>query len=126
MSDDQFAAFQQKYPKLFKEYPRSGFYLPKGWEKLVHNLCDILERAIDRLPDEVREGVQCAQVKEKFGGLRFYMTQETPYMSGAIAMAECTSFDICDECGKPGKTRSGGWIRVLCDRHHKANQSRKT
>lgn len=122
MSDEQFEAFQQKYPNLFKEYPRSGFHLPKGWEKLAHYLCNILERAIDRLPEEVRAGVQCAQVKEKFGGLRFYMTQETPYMSGAIAVVENMSYDVCDVCGEAGKLRHGGWVRALCDAHHEENQ----
>jgi hypothetical protein len=67
------------------------------------------------LPEEVRGDVYCAQVKEKFGSLRLYMNNETPYISGAIAMAESMSGHICEVCGEPGQRRSGGWIRTLCD-----------
>ena len=112
---DKFKEFQQKYPNLFRTYPRSGFELLPGWEGLVHNLCNVLEQHIAGLPQELRGDVCVAQVKEKFGTLRWYMCQETPYISGAIAMAEDMSGKICDTCGLPGKQRSGGWIRTLCD-----------
>lgn len=122
---DKFEEFQQKYPRLFKEYPRSGFDLSPGWETLIHTLCSILEEQIERLPEEVRDAVQCAQVKQKFGSLRFYMTNESPEMSGAIAMAEAMSAHICETCGLPGKQRTGGWILTLCDEHHVERESKK-
>ena len=121
-NDDRFKSFQNKYPNLFKEYPRSGFYLPNGWDHLVHNLCSLVEDHITRLPEEIREHVQCAQVKEKFGTLRFYMEQDTPYIRGVIELAELMSYDICETCGKPGKIRKGGWVQVLCNKHYKEKQ----
>jgi hypothetical protein len=119
MSDykDKFNLFQSKYPTLFREHPRSGFSLPDGWDKLVHGLCFILEHKIMNLPEEIRGEVYCSQVKEKFGGLRFYMNQETPYISGAIALAENMSFHICERCGEKGSRRSGGWVVTLCEKH---------
>ena len=119
---DKFEQFQAKYPNLFRQYPRSGFDLRPGWETLVHCLCHVLECEIKRLPEEVRADVQCAQVKEKFGGLRFYMTSQSPAMDGAISVAESMSFHLCETCGKPGKPRQGGWILTLCDEHHEENQ----
>ncbi len=44
------------------------------------------------------------QVKEKFGGLRFYVHKGgDEFTQGAIALAESLSFTICDVCGNPGK-----------------------
>lgn len=31
-----------------------------------------------------------------------------------IIVAEAESLSTCEECGKPGKRRSGDWIQVLC------------
>lgn len=124
MSRDKFEEYQKKYPNLFKEHPRSGFYLPEGWEQLVDSLCSVLEHHISYLSEEERGKMYCAQVKEKFGGLRFYMNMENQYISGAIAAAEIMSFHVCDVCGLPGSRRMGGWVRTLCDLHHKKNQKR--
>lgn len=124
-NDPKFEDFQKKYPNLFKEYPRSGFYLSKGWFQLVDTLCQLLEHTIEHLPAEIRGGIYVAQVKEKFGGLRFYMNQETPYISGAIALAEIMSFKVCEECGQAGKLRGGGYIQTLCDKHHKQKEKKK-
>lgn len=124
-SQEKFEDFQKKYPNLFREYPRSGFDARPGWTPLLHNLCAVIEDHIKQLPEELREHVQCAQVKEKFGTLRFYMTQETPYITGAIAVAELLSYETCETCGLPGKVRSGGWVLTLCDKHHKAREKKK-
>lgn len=55
------------------------------------------------------------QVKEKFGGLRFYVGGVTPEMDAAIEEAEARSFLVCEDCGEPGYPRAGGWTRTLCD-----------
>lgn len=62
-----------------------------------------------------REGIEVHQVKEKFGGLRFYTSPASPEFHGIIHAAEVMSFLICEECGEPGTLRSGSWIRTLCD-----------
>jgi hypothetical protein len=113
----EFADYQKKYPNLFREHPRSGFEAGPGWEKLIDTLCSVLERDILHLPEEVMADVYCDQVKEKFGGLRFYMSQSTPHMDGAISLAESMSFHICEDCGMPGQLRIGGWYRTLCNEH---------
>lgn len=113
-------------PLLFKENPpRSGCWVGDGWIPLLENLCSVLEYHITLLPEELRKDTYVVQIKEKFGGLCFYMNQSTPYMDGAIYVTEALSTTICEECGLPGEKRGGGWIKTLCNKHHKANEKKK-
>lgn len=71
------------------------------------------------------------QVKEKFGGLRFYWHSENlpedsyQRISGAIDMAEMRSEDICEECGERGDMRGPGWFFTACDKHAKDRKTLK-
>jgi hypothetical protein len=124
--NEKIEEIQKKYPNLFKESPRCGFYVGDGWLPLVENLCAIIENHLKYLaPDIDQKEIFVSQVKEKFGGLRFYMNQETPYISGAIAMAESMSYSICETCGKPGKRCGGGYIVTLCEEHDKERKKKK-
>ena len=62
--------------------------------------------------------IEAVQVKEKFGGLRFYTNFETEYISALIDMAESMSYRTCEECGttKDAEPRGGGWIQTLCEK----------
>ena len=65
-------------------------------------------------------------VKEKFGGLRVYLTSSTDEMEAAIDEAEAESFKTCEECGAPGVLRSdGGWLMTACDSHAKGSEPYK-
>lgn len=71
----------------------------------------------EREVPELVEQVVAVQVKEKFGTLRFYYSGGDDYIRGLEAMADSMSAVICEDCGKPGKIRSGGWVRTLCEDH---------
>ena len=58
---------------------------------------------------------RAAQVKEKFGGLRFYMTCGTDEVYDLIGEAEALSYKTCEECGDTGSEKPTGWVRTLCD-----------
>ena len=58
-----------------------------------------------------------SQVKEKFGGLRFYTNGYTDVIQGMISMAESMSYRTCEVCGNPGRSNNYGWISTLCDTH---------
>jgi hypothetical protein len=60
---------------------------------------------------------EIVQVKEKFGGLRFYVKNANKSIRQRIQAAELESTTVCDVCGKLGERRGGGWIRTLCDEH---------
>jgi hypothetical protein len=57
------------------------------------------------------------QVKQKFGGLRFYVSHRTDAILQRIEAAQLESIRTCEVCGKPGKRREGNCIRTACDEH---------
>lgn len=88
----------------------------RGWFPLLERLDADLAALI---PD-----YKVAQVKEKFGGLRFYV--DYPENSDPVAQerarlliceAQNASLEICDECGEVGKPRPGRWLVIRCDQH---------
>ena len=78
----------------------------KGWAGLIVELYD-----------EKPEGVRVLQVKEKFGGLRFYVGEAPSHYLSLIDEAEKCSLHICEQCGKDGKLRKDrSWMVTLCDK----------
>jgi len=62
---------------------------------------------------------EITQVKEKFGGLRFYINGGTDEIHDRIVEAERKSYTICEITGKPGELRKDiGWFRTLCDEEY--------
>ena len=127
----------EKYPKIFKNRNGSmqetcmcwGFSHGDGWYDIIDSLCASIQNHINNKRYQFREMSQedfdeehqvvAAQVKEKFGGLRFYVDGGDDWVYGAISMAESISYRTCEVCGAPGKTRGTGWIRTTCDEHTK-------
>lgn len=67
---------------------------------------------------EIVDQVVALQVKEKFGGLRFYYGGGDHYVSGLVSMAESMSYKTCEECGAPGELdTSRSWVRTVCEKH---------
>lgn len=61
--------------------------------------------------------VVARQVKEKFGGLRFYYDGGDDEIRGMVRLAESLSYRICEECGVMNELvnrNGGGWIRTTC------------
>lgn len=92
----------------------------KKWNYKVndpdHEWTAFVERKEREIPEPV-EQVVAIQVKEKFGGLRFYYNGGDDFVQGVVHMAESMSYDTCEVCGAPGKPTRGGWIRTLCKEH---------
>ncbi len=150
----------KKYPIIFKDYKGDmretcmawGIATGDGWYDIINDLCQTITKIIGKKDFKVIAD----QVKEKFGGLRFYyhMDFEPNIFDGvrgayakfmchnlwgiaynktiefkkkfyktipekiddAVTHAEHLSYITCETCGAPGKRRSGGWIRTLCDK----------
>lgn len=98
-----------KYPHLF-EGIQFGIQCGDGWFSLIDELCQHTTNWM------LRTGYVCkaTQVKEKFGGLRFYVSQSTLELDEVIDKAEELSYTICETCGQPGKLNEGPWYKVRC------------
>lgn len=107
-----------KYPKMFSE-AYGGFCTGEGWWPIIQTLCANIQDHINwkNRESHVVEQVVVHQIKEKFGGLRFYYGGGDDTIDGMVRMAEAIAGITCETCGAPGKSRSGGWIRTLCDEH---------
>ena len=55
------------------------------------------------------------QIKEKFGGLRFYAKGLTEEARELVHVAERLSYEICEFCGEPGNTSTDAWKITLCE-----------
>ncbi len=85
-----------------------------GWSSLI-------DAIYDRLPEDA----YIMQIKEKFGGLRFYVTRVSEEVQDFIGEMEHKSFEICEFCGSPGVPRDTGWILTLCDTHYAEQESKR-
>ena len=114
------------YPKMF-ENKYGGFAVGAGWYPILEALCANIQSHIDwrNRENETVPQVVVEQIKEKFGGLRFYYQGGDEQIHGMVRMAEAWADASCEECGAPGKSRNGGWIRTLCDLHEAEHQAKQ-
>lgn len=119
-----------KYPKIFAERYKPmtetamcwGFDHGDGWYQIIDSLCGQIQNHIDwkNRKEETVAQVVASQVKEKFGGLRFYYDGGDDYISGLVSMAESWAANTCETCGRPGRLRGRGWFYTACNDHTKA------
>ena len=119
---DYWSGLVDKHPAMFEHLWRPP-ECDKGWEELLDNLMTNLEQLLKGMPGAILEVIQ---IKEKFGGLRFYVNTKGDWVSqedlialdDLIQEAERLSYSICEKCGAPGSTRRDrSWVRTLCDVH---------
>jgi len=82
---------------------------------------EVIDEAKAKMDEEAIKVPVAVQVKEKFGGLRFYVQAATDKHYNYISFAESMSYKTCEECGAPGKTYTDGWHMTLCDIHAAMN-----
>ena len=119
----------EKYPKIFADRHKDmrktamcwGFECGDGWYNIIDILCNEIQRHIDHMEKRKTpvEQVVASQVKEKFGGLRFYVYGGDDTVYAMLDMAESLSLRTCEVCGNVGKPSEGGWIKTLCEEHAK-------
>jgi hypothetical protein len=82
-----------------------------GWKAIILELHQKLV--------EIDPNYEIHQIKEKFGGLRYYCSLDGhDEGQNLIDAAEEKAWVTCERCGEPGTPRGGGWISTLCDTHY--------
>lgn len=111
----------QKYPLIFrqKDLPITqtcmswGIECSDGWFNLIDKLCENIQKYCDK--EEFQ--TEATQVKEKYGGLRFYICYGDDRIYDLINKAEKESYNTCENCGSMDNvTQTVGWIVTLCSK----------
>ena len=120
-----------KYPMVFRDRnaPMTqtamcwGFSHGDGWYNIIFTLCSLIQiHQKSQKSDYTPVVVQ--QVKEKFGGLRFYINSASDEVHKRISQAENLSYETCETCGEKGELRTNiGWHTTLCDTHYEKHKS---
>jgi hypothetical protein len=119
MTKEEFESYLESIGGLVNGYftdrppiiSRYYFEVREGWLQLVHDLInELVESGWDK---------KILQVKEKFGGLRFYTLALTEQQHEIVRKYEDLSYVTCEICGKSGETRGHRWLETLCEEHSK-------
>jgi len=112
----------RKYPEFF-EYLKDhkgpimpiqfGFECDDGWYWLISALMETIHSYCKQ---NKKQYPNIVQVKEKFGGLRFYYHGGDKLIDGMVWLAEHLSYKICETCGTTENViiDTEGWIYTKC------------
>ncbi len=136
MTDENNQYLTEKYSNIIRKFYYKDELMPfwfecgDGWLAIIDQLCgnivhhleqrkkslDIKKGNGEQITEEQYEELNLTvqQVKEKFGGLRFYVYGGDERIRGMIEFAESMSYKICESCGNPGKVGGKGWMSTLC------------
>ena len=125
----------ERYPIVFKNFSENDMFIsnvPAGWFNIVDEMCQKLSSLIEESyakypPSEDSPGFSVLQIKEKFGGLRFYWLMNSKdddvYEKIREIIDECeTKAEVtCQVTGNPGKLcKNGRWLYTLSEETMKA------
>jgi hypothetical protein len=98
------------YPDRVPITSRGFFEIDNGWLGIVKELIeDLIEIGWDK---------EILQVKEKFGGLRFYINKSSIEIQDRILKAEKISMVTCEICGDAGNNQiKNNWVVTCCNKH---------
>lgn len=137
------------YPNIFRDIGGDpmktcmawGIECGDGWYPIIDSLCSVIKNTVenvkqrwsDKVPDLLFD-VRAAQVKEKYGSMRFYidididtredlddrlktdLRRSMESIHGAVWMAESMTYRFCENCGKMGSIDYGQmWLRCECE-----------
>ena len=87
--------------------------MPRGWRfAFGEQLCEELKQALVKA--NLLDDYRITQIKEKYGGLRWYANFDTDETSAIIDKYTKLSYRTCIKCGAPATLITAGWISPYC------------
>lgn len=119
--------------KLITDFPllyRDGFYFDvvESWFNLIYELSENINKIVSTFPNDPNQSpnivkghenqFRVVQIKQKFGGLRYYTDNANDEINKLIDEAETKSYKICELCGndKGSTVNKRGWLTVRCNK----------
>jgi hypothetical protein len=100
-----------KSTKIIVLQPLRKYFWSKKGTKIFNYLYDK-----EKIEIETISQVVATQVKEKYGGLRFYYYGGDRFIAGMIWLAEYQSYHICETCGSTKDVfQTKGYITTICN-----------
>jgi 8-oxo-dGTP diphosphatase len=113
MSDEQYEKDRDDFKAMLAKHEVGADY-NTGMGRVGRGWWPILEDAIVEMKAAGWDG-EIRQIKEKFGGLRFYIGGAPKPVHKITTKAEAESYKVCEDCGKPGWCQSlERWYVTLC------------
>lgn len=112
------------YPIVMRHKPYLSIGL--GWHALLEELCFKLEKLCEadaKLNTSISDPPYIFSMKEKYGELDItvFGSLGSPELNeqafNLVVEYESLSSSVCEQCGREGEPKSGGWIKTLCKDH---------
>lgn len=125
MKPDKFKKLVEECPEMFEYFTtdtKGGMFYPikfgaecgSGWDNLIISLTKCI---YDYCKCNNKQFPKITQIKEKYGGLRYYVNGASEYIYGMISFAEDLSYHICERCGSMENVyQTDGWIQTVCEK----------
>ena len=102
-------------------FPMFGLEMRDGWKPIAMKVINAILEYNDNSPED--SIIYIDQVKEKFAGLRIYVTYDNvpqdviDKIENLIREAEIEASETCEECGSKENIgmRINGWYTVMCE-----------
>ena len=122
-----------RFPFLKFDYRKNRFFqtscwlfsMPIGWRKAFGiQMCKEIKHSLLKTGGKTALKNYCINdIKEKFGGLRWYDSYSTKDIQKIICKYEYISYHTCIICGELATVQTTGWICPYCDEHIPEHQN---
>jgi len=114
----RYLKMEERYPLMYGKGVPLGFGCPQGWSMILERLSKEIERILAEESQEFRDRWRVVQVKEKFGGLRFYYDGGNEQIARLVSRAESESRNTCQDCASTpaghDNWKKSGWLHTVC------------